>query len=179
MRKGKFGICLWFYAALAFVLAFLQQSLLCILLLGFVIVAERDEWTSRQVMQATFLCLLGSLISGVLNIFSVLKSVPFAGTLFSGVFSFVSGIVSLLILIFCIIALTRVVREKEADIPLLNALADRIFGIVKPKYTPPPYGTQPPYGVPPQPPYPNYPPQAPVSAPPVQPAPPAEKPPQR
>lgn len=88
MRKGKFGICLWFYAALAFVLAFLQQSMLCILLLGFVIVAERDEWTSRQVMQATFLCLLGSFISGVLNIFSVLKAIPFAGTLFSGVFSF-------------------------------------------------------------------------------------------
>ena len=40
MRKGKFGICLWFYAALAFVLAFLQQSMLCILLLGFVIVAD-------------------------------------------------------------------------------------------------------------------------------------------
>ena len=93
MRKGKFGICLWFYAALAFVLAFLQQSMLCILLLGFVIVAERDEWTSRQVMQATFLGLLGSFISGVLNIFSVLKAIPFAGTLFSGVFSFVSGIV--------------------------------------------------------------------------------------
>ena len=34
------------FAALAFVLAFLQQSMLCILLLGFVIVAERDEWTS-------------------------------------------------------------------------------------------------------------------------------------
>lgn len=191
MRKGKFGICLWFYAALAFVLAFLQQNLLCVLLLGFVILAERDEWASRQVMQATFLCLLGSLISGVLGIFNVLKSIPFAGTLFSGVFSFISGIVSLLILIFCIIALTRVVKEKDANIPLLNTLTDRIFGVVKQKvYTVPPqqpYGAQPPYSAPQQPAYPNYPPQQPVSsapqaapsAPPAQPVPPAEQTPQQ
>ena len=32
MKKGKFGVCLWFYAVLAFVLAFLGQILLGALL---------------------------------------------------------------------------------------------------------------------------------------------------
>ena len=61
MRKGKFNIVLPFYAIVGFVLAMLGQVLLCGLLLGFVLVAERDEWASRQCMQAFFLSLVMSI----------------------------------------------------------------------------------------------------------------------
>ena len=37
MRKDRFNICISFYAVLAFVLAILGQTLLCGMLLGFVI----------------------------------------------------------------------------------------------------------------------------------------------
>lgn len=133
MRKGKLGISLVFYAVLAFVLAFLRQTTLCFLVLGLVLVAERDEWTSRQVMQATFLSLLGSIVSAVLGIFDVLERIPLAGVFFSGVFGFIDSIVSLIILIFVIIALVKVAKGQDANLPLLSSLANRAFGIVTQK----------------------------------------------
>ena len=68
MQKGKFGIYLWFYAMLAFVLAFLGQVLLAGLLLGFVIVAEKDEWVIKQVMQAFGLAIFASVVGEVLDL---------------------------------------------------------------------------------------------------------------
>lgn len=59
MRKDRFNICISFYAVLAFVLAILGQTLLCGMLLGFVIVIQKDEWLTKQVMQAFFLALVG------------------------------------------------------------------------------------------------------------------------
>ena len=41
MKKDRFGICLTFYAVLAFVLAILGQTLLGGLLLAFAILVER------------------------------------------------------------------------------------------------------------------------------------------
>ncbi len=162
MRKGKLGISLVFYAVLAFVLAFLRQTTLCFLVLGFVLVAERDEWTSRQVMQASFLSLVGSVVSGVLGIFDVLERIPLAGYLFTGVFSFIDGIVSLIILIFVIVALVKVAKGQDANLPLLSSLANRAFGIVTQKV----YTTTPPAGGQPQQPYPyNQAPQAPYQQP--------------
>ena len=63
MQKGKFGICLWFYAVLGFIFAIINQTLPCLLLLGFVIAAEQNEWATKQVMQALFLCLTRSLVT--------------------------------------------------------------------------------------------------------------------
>lgn len=91
MQKGKFGVCLWFYAVLAFVLAFLGQTLLCGLLLGFVILAEKNEWLSKQVMQAFFLTLASSLVGSVLDILNVFRSIPFVGTAVSVVFNGITG----------------------------------------------------------------------------------------
>lgn len=185
MQKGKFGICLWFYAALAFILAFLGQTLLCGLLLGFVIIAEKSEWLSRQVIQAFFLSIAVSIVSGVLNILHFLETIPFVGTVFGFIFSGITGLVSLLVLIIAILALVRVTKEQEADLPLLSKLANRAYGLVEQKVyaqaptTPPaaPYvQPQPPvYAAPPAPPAPQPPvqqapvvPQAPVQQPPVQ-----------
>lgn len=47
MRKGKYGIVYAFYATAAFVLAILGYTQIIALLLAFVIIAERDEWTTR------------------------------------------------------------------------------------------------------------------------------------
>ena len=132
MQKGKFGVCLWFYAVLAFVLAFLGQTLLCGLLLGFVILAEKNEWLSKQVMQAFFLT-LASLVGSVLDILNVFRSIPFVGTAVSVVFNGITGLVSLIILVFCIIAITKVVKEQDAGLPLVSKLANRAFGLLEQK----------------------------------------------
>lgn len=133
MQKGKFGVCLWFYAVLAFVLAFLGQTLLCGLLLGFVILAEKNEWLSKQVMQAFFLTLASSLVGSVLDILNVFRSIPFVGTAVSVVFNGITGLVSLIILVFCIIAITKVVKEQDAGLPLVSKLANRAFGLLEQK----------------------------------------------
>ena len=130
MQKGKFGVCLWFYAVLAFVLAFLGQTLLCGLLLGFVILAEKNEWLSKQVMQAFFLTLASSLVGSVLDILNVFRSIPFVGTAVSVVFNGITGLVSLIILVFCIIAITKVVKEQGGENDLLARIAgDPMFGV--------------------------------------------------
>lgn len=133
MQKGKFGIYLWFYAMLAFVLAFLGQVLLAGLLLGFVIVAEKDEWVIKQVMQAFGLAIFASVVGEVLDIINVFGSVPFIGSLFSTVFNVIETLVAILILVFCIIGIVRVCKGQDAGVPGFNCLANRAFGLIQQK----------------------------------------------
>lgn len=123
MRKGVFGLTYAFYAALAFILALLGQTTLCVLLLGFVIVMEKDEWVIRQVIQAAILSVVTPVISLGLGMLNIFQGVPFLGNAVSFFFSLISGVFVLIILIFVIIALVRVVKEQEADVPLANKFA--------------------------------------------------------
>ena len=133
MQKGKFGIQLSFYAVLGLILAFLGQTLLCGLLLGFVIVAEKDQCASRQTMQAFFVSLFMALVREVLSILNVFHDIPFVGSAFTTIFNVIEGIISLLVLIFLIIGLVRVVKGQDAGIPLMSKLANRAYGIVEQK----------------------------------------------
>ena len=72
MEKGKLGIRLSFYAVAAFILAFLGYSTVLALLAGFVLIVEKNEWASRQVIQAFFLCIFADIVNGILNIFDFL-----------------------------------------------------------------------------------------------------------
>ena len=150
MSKGKYGIYLWFYAAVAFILAFLGQTLLCGILLGFVIVAEKNEWLSKQVIQAFFLSLFSAAVSGNLIHYSAPSSLNsevlyhiyrffYIGT------NVIESLVSILVLVLVIIALTKVTKGKDAGIPLLNKLADRAFNVVEKKVYPPQQYQQPQY----------------------------------
>ena len=112
MRKDRFNICISFYAVLAFVLAILGQTLLCGMLLGFVIVIQKDEWLTKQVMQAFFLALVESIISCVTNIFSGLYAIPILGIAFSGIVGLISGILSFLLLIIGLIAIASKLANK-------------------------------------------------------------------
>lgn len=62
MEKGKLGIRLSFYAVAAFILAFLGYSTVLALLAGFVLIVEKNEWASRQVIQAFFLCIFADIV---------------------------------------------------------------------------------------------------------------------
>ncbi len=133
MTKGKYGIYLSFYAVLGLVLAFLGQTLLSALLFGFVLVAEKDQWAVRQTMQAFFVSLFVSIVNEVLSIINIFADIPILGAVISGIFGFIQGIISLIVLVFIIIALTRVVKGKDAGIPLLSKLANKAYGIVEHK----------------------------------------------
>ena len=160
MKKGTFGIKLSFYAVLAFVLAFLGQTLLLGLLLGFVLVAEKDEWLTRQTMQAFFLTIAVSVIQGALSLMAklfgwipTLGSIS-VGSIVSALFGWINWAVSVAALVFIIIAVIKVAKGNEANIPVFASLANRAYGIVKekPGYQQPQYPQYPQ-----QPQYPQYP----------------------
>ena len=79
MNKPKTGMYLWFYAVLAFVLAIFGQTLLCGLLLAFVILTERDSWLTCQVIQALGLCFVNSVMGVVSSIFDLVTDYTLAG----------------------------------------------------------------------------------------------------
>ena len=134
MQKGKFGICLWFYAVLGFVFAIINQTIPCLLLLGFVIAAEQNEWAARQAMQALFLCLTRALVTLIpAAIHSVAGAYPVFGGLLSALFYVFSVLVFFAVLVFSIIGIVNAVRGSNAGVPLLSKLAARAFGTVEKK----------------------------------------------
>ncbi len=131
MRKDNFGICLTFYAVLAFVLAMLGYTTLVALLLGFVIVVHKDQWLTMQTMQAFFLSIISGLVGAVIDIISPLYSIPILGSILSGLFGIVTSIISILVLIFAIMGIAKVAKEQDANIPVLKSFAEKAFGLVR------------------------------------------------
>lgn len=164
MKKGKFGISLAFYGILAFVLALLKQPLLCGLLLGFVILAEDDRWTVRQVLQGFVLSLVVSCCLDIGSVVGTVVSMPFQFLFrwthydFAGLASFVRFVFVFVIymgaLVFSVLAIMRLRKDQEANVPLLSNLSYRVYGEEKPRPTKqpvyPPQGYQPPMPYPPQ-----------------------------
>lgn len=162
MKKGRFGIVLSFYAILAFVLVILKMPLLGALLFGFVTLAERDEWAGRQTLQAFLMSVVVSFVSKLLTgIVSLLPDYFF----FAGVLTVVTSVLSVLVyaaaIVFSILAILRVMKGDEANVPLFGDIAYKAYGKAKPRPVrpmpgvyPPPYGQQntqgPGGGMPPQ-----------------------------
>ncbi len=163
MTKGKFGVVLSFYAVLAFVLAILGQTLLCGLLLGFVIIAEKNEWLTKQVMQAFFLTLFTSVVSNVLGaVKDFFYGFTFGAThtwaydlykVMSTAVGYIGDIIGILVLIFAIIGIVKVVKAQNANIPVFSGWASKALGYIEQKvYTqmPPQAPQQPQYQQAPQ-----------------------------
>lgn len=142
----------------------LNQPLLCALIFGFVLVAERDEWAGRQCLQAVGLSAIAVVLRELLvysvNLFPVY--IDFFHFL-STAFGTLSALVYLAAIITSMVAITRVMKDQEASLPGLDRLAYRAYGKQKPRPMPgqysPPYGVQPPYAHPYQQPGQPYPPQ--------------------
>lgn len=129
MGKDRFGIRWNFYAVVAFILAILGQTLLSGLLLAFAVMVQHHEWLIRQTMQAFFLVLISDIISLIIGACSWSYDIPFLGTVLSITFGVIHGIISIVILIFAIIGLCNVVREKDAKVPICKYFADKAFGL--------------------------------------------------
>lgn len=154
MRKGKYGLVLCFYPILAFAAAILRLPLLCAL--DFLIVAfvEKDEWAGRQTLQALFLSLIACFFTDIVPWAASSISLPFFSKVLVTVVTVLSVIVHLAVIIFSIFGIVRVMKDQEADLPLLSDLAYRLYGQRKPKPAPgqypPPYNAGQPGQAPPQ-----------------------------
>lgn len=140
MKKGQTGILLPYIAAVAFLLAIFNQTLLCGLVLIFALVVEKDEWLNIQVLQAFLLTFVFSIVSRIGNVFSYSYfSSSFLNTFFGvidTIFSVISGLLWLVVLVIAIIAIINCLKGKDAAIPLISTLARKAFGIVAPKKEP-------------------------------------------
>lgn len=159
MLKSKSGIYLRYIAALSFFLIFFDQILISALMVGLALFIEKNEWLSRQTLQAFFLKLFSEFI------FKLTSGFQYGGNFFtdsfhyltgiSNLFSFLSACYAIVLLIFTILGIIRTLKEQDAGIPFFSGLSYKMFGLVKPSYIPP----QPNYYYPPQGANPGYPPQ--------------------
>ncbi|MDL2214115.1 hypothetical protein LJB76_00980 [Clostridia bacterium OttesenSCG-928-O13] len=131
-------------------LVFFNQYLLCGLLAGMVIVVEKDEWLSRQTLQAfglSFMFIISDWIAGA-----------FAGfgdgllSLITGPLSIITTIISLIVwipaVVFTIMGWVRAAKGEEARLPILGKWAYKAYGFMaqQPAYQQggyPPQGGQP------------------------------------
>lgn len=155
MRKGKFHLVLCFYPIVAFACVILQQPVLCALVLGLCVFLEKDEWAGRQTLQAWILSLVVSFFSGLVPWAVSLFTISFVSDFLSTAASVVSAIVYAGAIVLSILGMTRVLKDQEANLPLLSDLAYRAYGMRAPKpmpgQYPPPFTPQYP-GQPPVPP---------------------------
>lgn len=130
MEKGRFGIRICFYTVLAFVLAALGYSTPLFLLAGVVLIAEKSEWGTRQIVQAIFLCFVETIISNIMEIFNFLYKIPFISTMWGSVDGIISSLVWIVVLAFCIVGIIKNVKGEDASIPFVSKFADWAFGAV-------------------------------------------------
>jgi hypothetical protein len=128
MKVGNTGLSLGFYAAFAFILALIGQMTLATLLLAFVIIAEKDEWLTLQVLQALILIVCSNVLSSVMRIFRVFTMVPVVGRLLSVVLDRSNELVSVILIIFAVMGIVKVIKGKDADIPGVATLAKWLLG---------------------------------------------------
>ncbi|MDD2956254.1 MAG: hypothetical protein PHD67_08055 [Oscillospiraceae bacterium] len=141
MTKGKFGLSLAAVAVIAFGFAALRQPQSVLLVAGFALLAEKDEWLNRQAMQALLLTITyylaelatGWVFGGLARFFGWVKLYGAAGAM-STVNSFVDDVLYLALIAFSVLAVVRVLRGKDAGLPWLSKLAGGDFAAaIKPK----------------------------------------------
>ncbi len=141
MEKGKFGIRLAFYGVAAFALAIFGNYTALLLLAAATIFVEKDEWASRQVIQALCLYTLPYLVNaafdvlGFFNWFGWSSNGIIYGIYrgFSRVESIVSFIVNIAVILFAFMGIMKNAKGQEAGIPGAEKFAQWVYGKVAPK----------------------------------------------
>ena len=130
LTKGKFGISPVAVAVLAFCFAVMEQPLAVLLICGFALLAEKDEWLSRQTLQALLLVvvfyiasMITGLVFGFLGGFFLGAGFYRASSVMTSINVGIDGILGLGLLVFTVIAIVRVLRKEDAGIPWISKLA--------------------------------------------------------
>lgn len=138
MEKGQTGVRFAFYAVAAFVLALLGYSTGLFILTAAVIIAEKNEWATRQIIQACVLFFIGVIFHEVFGWFNIINKIPvdFIVRAWRVLYGVIDRIFYIVMLVFYIIGIVRTAKGKEAKIPLANAIANWACGVVIPKEAP-------------------------------------------
>lgn len=147
--KGRFGLSLAATAVICFGFGVLRQPLAVLLVCAFALLAEKDEWLNKQAMQALLLTMAYNLIIlvvgwlfgalagllGFAKLYSVRSAVQTLG-------SSLDGLIYLAFVVLSLLAIMRVLRGEDANLPGLAKLAGGDLAALLEKAPPVPY-TQP------------------------------------
>ena len=136
MRKGKFGLALAFYPIAAFICVIVKQPVLCALVTALAIFVEKDEWAGRQSLQALCLGIFLWFFSDLLPWAASLFPIPFLKQILQAGATVLYVLLYLAAILLSILGILRVMKEQEADLPLLSDLTYHAYGKKKPRELP-------------------------------------------
>lgn len=137
MTKSIFGLKLSAIAILIFVICFFGSTEVLILLGAFALLLEKNRWLTKQAFQALYLKLSYIIalraVGWVFDFFRFLFGrTGFLATT-QDIINFLLGLAFLLLVL---LAILRLHREEDADLPLFANLADYTLNIVREKVAP-------------------------------------------
>ncbi|HBR08679.1 MAG TPA: hypothetical protein DD735_07275 [Clostridiales bacterium] len=153
MTKGKFGLSTAAVAVIAFGFAALRQSEAVLLIAGFALLAEKDEWLNRQAMQALLLTIAyfltalvtGWVFGGLGRLFGFFEVYRVENAMLR-INSAVGDLIYVALIALSVIAVLRVLRGRDAGLPWLSKMAGGDFEAAfarQPKSVPAPVQTSP------------------------------------
>lgn len=131
MRKSKYGFSMHIYAVLGFIFAMVRLPILCLALLLFVHFVEKDEWISRQILCSLIISLIIFIFNPVLM--EIAEIIPLFSSIISVVVRVASAIVYGISAVLSVLGILRVMKDNEANLPLISPLADLIYSVFKSK----------------------------------------------
>lgn len=143
--KGKYGLPLTAIATLAFGFCALRQPLAVLLIAGFALLAEGDEWLNRQAVQAVLLSVAyaiaalvgGWVFGGLARLFGGISFYRAQDAMIS-VGAVLDTLLYIGLIVLCLLAIMRVLRGQDAALPLLTKMADGDFTAALAKKVPAP-----------------------------------------
>ncbi len=137
MEKGKYGVTLAFYGVLGFIFTLTGSTTLLFLLAGAVVIGEKNEWASRQVIQALMLSLTVSLVSVAFEVLGFLDWFGWAeygsGLYgFYGVWNKIQTVIYyalyVVVDIFALLGILKNAKGQDANIPVFGKFANWAYG---------------------------------------------------
>jgi len=125
MTKSVLGLNLSAIAVFTFILSYFAGVEVLVLLLAYALLIERDRWLNKQVFQAIYLKLAYlvaiTVISWAFDFLQwIFRNAGFTYT----IENFVRFLLSVALILVILLAISRVIHGKDADLPFVGHFAD-------------------------------------------------------
>ncbi len=128
MPKGKYGIPLPLYGIAAFLLVIFNQTIILLMLSLFVVLGEKDDQTSRTVLEAMALQFTANLFYLLLSLVTMLGVwIPFIGLAVASILGVATLVVSLVASGIAILGIIKAAKDEELNFPILKDFANSLL----------------------------------------------------
>lgn len=149
METKQFGIKAPLLAFLAFLLAAFTNPLAVLLVVGLAVLAYKDEWLNKQVLQALLLsivlyltCAVCDWVFGGFSTFLGWVSAFGAANVFAVINRSLQDVFGVIVILVCVFSAFKVLRGNDANLPVLAKLASQAPDAFAPKPAPAQYQYQ-------------------------------------